>query len=299
MSTEPTPHTVDINAWVEKSRHDPHLYSERQATEVVLASIGRSSTFGGKMFLKGGTLMGVVYKSPRQTADIDFTADFDPSDFLLKELNDDLNDEMKRTAAQLGYPDLVCRVQSLKKKPRPQGFDKMQFPAIEMKIAHAKRDTRPHERLKRGDCPTTLKVEVSFKEPVEAIELIQLGEDSTIHAYGFAELVAEKMRALLQQVKRDRSRCQDVYDIAFLVRDGIFEDNEKEYILKRLIEKSHVRDIHPDIDTMGQSGIKERAKEGWETLGLELSELPDFDTEFEIVESFYQSLPWDKASRPT
>jgi predicted nucleotidyltransferase component of viral defense system len=296
MSTEPIQHTVDINAWVERAKNDPQLYFERQATEIVLASIGRSSSFGGKMFLKGGTLMGVVYQSPRQTADIDFTGEFDPSDSLLSELNTDLDEEMRRTAASLGYPDFVCKVQSLRKKPRPQGFDRMQFPAIEMKVAYAKRDTRPHERLLRGDCPMTLKVEVSFKEPVEAIELIQLGDDASIHAYGFAELVAEKMRALLQQVKRDRSRCQDVYDIAFLVRDGDFEDSEKEYILQRLIEKSRVRDIHPERDTIGQPEIKERAREGWETLGLELSELPDFDSEFEIVESFYRSLPWDKIS---
>jgi len=294
MSTEPKPHSVDIYAWVEKAKHDPQLYLERQATEIVLASIGKSSTFGGKMFLKGGTLMGVVYQSPRQTADIDFTAEFDPSDSLLKELKNDLNGEMRRTAAQLGYPDLVCQVQSLKKKPRPQGFAEMQFPAIEMKIAYAKRGTRPHERLGRGDCPTTLKIEVSFKEPVEAVELIQLGEGSSVHAYKFPELVAEKMRALLQQVKRDRSRCQDVYDIAFLVRDAEFEDGEKQYILKRLIEKSHVRDINPDRHTISQPGIKERAKDGWKNLNLELSDLPDFDTEFAVVEAFYKSLPWEE-----
>jgi predicted nucleotidyltransferase component of viral defense system len=293
MSTEQKPHIVDILAWVEKAKQNPSLYLERQATEIVLASIGRNSTFGGKMFLKGGTLMGVVYQSPRQTADIDFTAEFDPSDSLLEELNNDLNEEMKRTAANLGYPDLVCKVQSLKKKPRPQGFAELQFPAIEMKIAYAKRDSRQYERLERGDCPTTLKIEVSFKEPVEALELIQLGENSSIHAYQFPELVAEKMRALLQQVKRDRSRCQDVYDIAFLVRDADLNEEEKQYILERLIQKSHARDIEPDRDTISLPDIKARAKDGWKTLNLELSDLPDFDTEFAVVESFYKSLPWE------
>jgi hypothetical protein len=128
------------------------------------------------MFLKGGTLMGVVYQSPRQTADIDFTAAFDPSDCLLKELSEDLNGEMKRASAKLGYPDIVCQVQSLKKKPRPQGFETMRFPAIEIKVAYAKRGTSSLKRLERGDCPTTLKLEVSFNEPVEAVELVQLGE---------------------------------------------------------------------------------------------------------------------------
>lgn len=244
------------------------------------------------MYLKGGTLMGVVYQSPRQTADIDFTAAFDPSDFLLKELKEDLDEEMKRAAANLGYPDIICQVQSLKKKPRPQGFENKKFPAIEMKIAYAKRGTQTHKRLQQGNCPLVLKIEMSFNEPVECVEIVQLGDKSQIHAYAFAELIAEKLRALLQQVKRDRNRCQDVYDIAFLVRDERFENKEKQDILTRLIEKSRLRDIKPDRESLESPEIRKRAREGWETLKLELPELPGFDGEFEVVVRFYRSLPW-------
>ncbi|MFP4157478.1 MAG: nucleotidyl transferase AbiEii/AbiGii toxin family protein [Opitutales bacterium] len=295
MSTEPQNHIVDINAWVERAKHDPQLYFERQATEIVLASIGGSSSFGGKMFLKGGTLMGVVYASPRQTVDIDFTANFDPTASLLKELQKDLNGEMKRAAARLGYPDVACQMQRLKKKPRPQGFEKKRFPAIEMRIGYARRNTRQHERLADGQAANTLKVEVSFKEPVEAVELVRLGEGSQIHVYAFAELISEKMRALLQQEKRGRTgrnRCQDVYDIAYLVRSGKLQEEERRYILERLVKKSRARDIDPDINSMSNPNIRARAKEGWETLLLELTELPDFDTEFDDVEAFYKSLPW-------
>lgn len=246
------------------------------------------------MFLKGGTLMGVVYQSPRQTTDIDFTAGFDPCKSLIDEFQNDLDAEMKQASAILGYPDLVCRIQSLKMKPRPQGFEEKRFPAIEMKIGYARRESRQYERLKRGDCPDALKIEVSFKEPVEAIELVQLGKDASIHAYGLPELISEKIRALLQQAKLGKNRRQDVYDIAFLVKHAIFEDSEKQYMLERLIKKSKARDIIPEQDSLELLDVKERAREGWETLSLELSDLPDFEEEFELVESFYKSLPWHK-----
>jgi predicted nucleotidyltransferase component of viral defense system len=292
MSTEPQQHVVNINAWVERAKHDPQLYFERQATEIVLAAIGGSSSFGGRMFLKGGTLMGVVYASPRQTADIDFTANFDPTQSLLTELQNDLNGEMKRAAARLGYADIACLVQGLKKKPRPQQFEKMRFPAIEMKIGYAKRGMRQYQRLMEGVAANTLRVEVSFNEPVEAVELVHLGDSSQINIYAFAELVAEKMRAFLQQEERDRNRCQDVYDIAYLVKGGQFTDHEKGYILERLIKKSHARDIEPNAESISDPKLRARAKEGWDTLKLELGELPDFNREFNLLESFYRSLPW-------
>ena len=237
--------------------------------------------------------MGVVYASPRQTADIDFTARFDPSDSLLEELKKDLDGEMKRSAARLGYPDIVCRVQGLKKKPRPQGFEDLRFPAIEMKISYARRNTRQHDRLLEGASAHVLKVEVSFKEPIEAVELVQLGGDSIIHAYAFAELISEKMRALLQQEKRDRNRCQDVYDIAYLVRGEHFPKAEKDYILERLIKKSHVRDIDPDKESMSDPQIRKRTRKDWKDLKLEVADLPDFDQTFDVLEAFYRSLPWE------
>lgn len=293
MSTEPRNHVVDINAWVERARHDPQLYFERQATEIALASIGGNSSFGGKMFLKGGTLMGVVYASPRQTADIDFTANFDPVDSLLEELQNDLNGEMKRTAARLGYPDIVCQTQGkIKKKPRPEKFEGKNFCAIELKIGYAKRDTKQQQRLMEGQAAHTLKVEVSFNEPVEAVELVHLGDGSQLHVYAFEELIAEKMRALLQQAKRERNRCQDVYDIAYLVRGGQLSEEKKRYILERLIKKSRARDIEPDRNSMSKLEIRTRAKKDWGTLQLEIAELPDFDVEYEEVEAFYKSLPW-------
>ncbi len=294
MSLESKKHTVDVNAWVEQAKHDPSRYFERQATEILLAAIGASESFAAKLFLKGGILMGVVYKSPRHTADIDFTADFDPSDYMLEKLSESFDEEMKRAAAQLGYPDIVCQVQTVKKRPKADSFDQYPFPAIELKIAYARRGSSSHKRFADKQCPTTLKVEISFNEPVEAVEWVNLGESAGIQAYAFAELMAEKIRALLQQPIRKRNRRQDVYDIAYLVRGGVLSDQEKLEVLKRLIKKSESRDFTPSLESISDPEVRRRAEKEWTSMELEVDDLPPFDEEFKIVEDFYESLPWQK-----
>ncbi|HYW75847.1 MAG TPA: hypothetical protein VFA48_04375, partial [Gammaproteobacteria bacterium] len=56
---------------LKRARADAHLYLERQATEVLLTAVGESKAYGDSLYLKGGTLMGIVYRSQRQTADVD------------------------------------------------------------------------------------------------------------------------------------------------------------------------------------------------------------------------------------
>jgi len=84
-----------------------------------------------------------------------------------------------------------------------------------------------------------------------------------------------------------------VYDIAFLIRDSEFEKEQKALILERLIKKSQSRGFTPEQDSMGDLEVKKRSEKEWESIKLEVEDLPSFDGEFEVVESFYRSLPWE------
>lgn len=117
--SEDTPRIVDIRSWVDRARRDPAAYVERQAMEIVLSAIGNLPGYGSRIFLKGGILMAVVYQSPRNTADIDFTTDLEASPELSSELHVALSKELPRTAARLGFPDLVLQVQTVKERPKP------------------------------------------------------------------------------------------------------------------------------------------------------------------------------------
>jgi len=131
--------TVDIDQWIEKAKADPEAYLERQVTEIFLAALGMTTPFAHEIFLKGGILMGVVYESPRQTGDVDLTAISAPTSETVDALKAALSEALPRAAVRLGYPDILCAVQSSRFMPSEQMFEKAQGPALSLRIGYARR----------------------------------------------------------------------------------------------------------------------------------------------------------------
>jgi hypothetical protein len=287
------PLVVNIAAWVERAKSDPEAYLERQATEVFLAALAMTKPWCHQVFLKGGILMGVVYGSPRQTGDIDFTTIADPQPGIAEELAAALDANFLRAAAELGYPDLLCRAQSFKYFPKGEEFPKNDGPAIKMGIGYALRGSPQERHLEAGRAPKKLSIDISFKEPVGAIQVIRDATSQEVfQAYSLSDLMAEKIRALLQQEKRNRYRRQDIYDLDMLLAQFPFDSAEKAQLLAVLRDKCEARGIRPAQDSLAEPEIIERAKADWHTLEVEIGEVPDFDECFERVNAFYVSLPW-------
>lgn len=115
-----------------------------------------------------------------------------------------------------------------------------------------------------------------------------------VRAFTIHELIAEKFRALLQQItrKHKRNRRQDVYDIAFLIGEHDFNGADRTAILTTLIEKCRSRGIDAKQESMDDPEIKQRAQADWETLALEIGVLPPFEERFALMRDLYVSLPW-------
>ncbi len=285
---------VDIDGWVEKARQDPVRYLERQATEIVLTAIGDAPELGDKVFLKGGILMGLVYDSPRQTADIDFTTTLLPTADVGAVVREALDREFPQVTAKLGYPDVLCAVQSIGKRPTTKRFTNFDFPAIEVKVGYALRGSPQEPKLNVRQASQVIEVDFSFNEPAGGIELIKLGRIGTpLRVYSLIDLIAEKYRALLQQEIRDRYRRQDVYDIAHLLHRFELDDDEQRRVFHSLREKCEAREITPTMNSIRSEELIRRAKIEWNSMTLELDEIPPFEECFDIVERFYVSLPWD------
>lgn len=287
---------VDIAEWISKARADPVKYLERQATEVVLVAIGRAP-FGGKTYLKGGVLMGLAYQSPRQTADVDMTSTAGPTELDLTGFEESFDKILARTARDLGYLDLALRAQRIKQQPNKDALKQSRFPALDISIGYALRDDEPMiNRLNEKQSLLTISVDISFNEPVDDVQCLQLGQSSEkILAYSLRDLIAEKLRAFLQQEKRNRARRQDIYDLALLLQRFQFDKEELREIHESLILKCAARDIVPTIDSIADPALIERARREWETMQLELeNELPSFEKCHGSVEVFYRSLPWQK-----
>lgn len=283
---------IDVAGWVERAKANPIAYLQRQATEITLNAIATTAPLNGRLVLKGGILMGLAYDSPRQTGDIDLTAelvaDKDVGD-LIQSL---LDSAFPRVAATLGYANLIVKVHSVKRQPK-KIFETAEFPALKIKIAYALRGTKQEEALLAGKAPGIIDVDISFNEPMQQIQVLELTGGQELRAYSLSDLVAEKYRAMLQQVPRNRSRRQDVYDLHLLVADDDLDDAVRKQILGSFIEKCRSRHIEPTSKSLEDPEIKKRSGAEWQTMELELGELPDFEECFEHVARFYRTLPWD------
>ncbi len=285
---------VNIDEWIDKAKADPSAYLERQATEIFLTTLGTTEPYCGRFFLKGGLLMGIVYGSPRQTADIDYSTNLEPDSEVAGDLREKLDKAFPRVAASLGYPDIVCKVQTLKLRPRPAMFKDANAPGFDVTIGYAIRGTNQEERLLQGSAALVLKTDISFKEPVGAIQIVRLGESgNTISAYSLTDVISEKFRALLQQEDRNRYRRQDIYDLQLLISKFSFDGDERQEIFRIFLEKCAARQITPHQESLEADEIVKRSKSEWDTLKLEIDELPDFDICFSEVNAFYKSLPWN------
>lgn len=290
---------IDVAAWSAKARANPAAYESRQLTEVFLTALSFAPSFREQLYLKGGILMALAYGSPRSTSDVDLTAIADPAETAAA-LRQELDRALQRATAALGLPDLLCRVQTAKPRPRPEIFEDAQNPSLRLTIGAARRGSAEAAQLEAGSASRVLRVDITFKEPVGSFQILGIGSgERRIRAYSLTDLVAEKLRALLQQPVRDRYRRQDVYDIVLLVRRFDFDADERAAILRVLREKAAARSL-PIVRTgMANPEVAARARADWPTLAQELDgPLPDFDEWFRVVRDFYEDLPWqsDEAS---
>ena len=284
---------VNVEEWVERAKADPIAYQQRQTVEITLNAIALTAPLKEKMFLKGGILMGLAYDSPRQTIDIDLTTLLAPEGDVGDTVRKLLDSMFPLAAAALGYAGLIVKTHSVKPQPKAK-FPDAKFPALKLKIASAKRGTTQEKALQEGKAPVVIAVDISFNEPLLQIQVLELTGGQELRAYGLVDLIAEKYRAILQQVPRKRYRPQDGYDLDRLIARNGIDDALQAQILAALVAKCHARPLKPTRASLDDPEIKRRAGANWRSMELELGEVPDFEGCFARVSEFYRNLPWRK-----
>ena len=281
---------TNIADWVKAAPVDRRLF--RQAVHLILHGIGGDEYLRMNMVMKGGMLLGIRYQSSRFTEDIDFSVEHQ-----LQEVNQDDFAKLLRDALVVAQDELPyqvsCRLQSLKVQPRSGGT----FPSLKLKIAYSdQRDSGGMKRLSRGQSSQVVKIDYSFNEASYQIEELSLDGEEMIQVYALVDILAEKLRSIIQQVVRNRNRRQDVYDIWHLLTTcPPLSTEEKQQVLDSFKRKSVARIdasyIHQD--TLRRSDVKSASKVDYDTLKDEISgELPAFEIAYGRVVEFYESLPW-------
>lgn len=175
----------------------------------------------------------------------------------------------------------------------------MSFPALLVRIGSALRGSPEQARLEAGQALRVVDIEISFRDQVYHFQELNLnGAGAAVRAFTIHEIIAEKLRALLQQPSRDRYRRQDIYDIAYLLDEHALNSADIAQIYTTFVEKCATRDIIPGPQSLADPEVRRRAAADWSTLKLELANLPDFDERYARVEAFYGTLPWDTKLSP-
>ncbi len=283
--------SVDTAGWVAKVSRDPVLHRQRCVVEIVLNAVAGSEPLKAAFFLKGGILMGLAYGSPRQTTDIDLTTSLVADQGIENRIGAMLDAAFCCATDYLGPSNLVLRTQSVKGHPR-RHFLEARFPALKVKVAHAHRGTNEERALNRGNASNVIDIDISFNEPINHMQILTLTDGRELYAYGLIDVVAEKFRALLQQVPRNRYRRQDIFDLSFLIPKIHANKTSPKDILKSLHDKCLARDIIPDRHSLDDPEVKRRSGMEWDSMFQEFSDVPDFEKCYDRVAAFYRSLPW-------
>lgn len=283
-----------IEEWIKNGGASYKLM--RQAVHIILKAISIDGFLSETMVMKGGTLLGVRHGSDRYTTDIDFSTenkyqDFDFESFIVR-----FNNALDNAESQLAY-GMKSKVQSYKVQPNAKGT----FPTVKMKIAYCERRNVSHmTRLDKGDAPMVISIDFSFNEKTYNLDFLNLSEedgdeDENIKAYSLIDLLAEKYRSILQQKIRERNREQDIYDVHYLLKKYPNLNKDDKYnVLDCLFKKSEGRGLD---ELLNKDGIRDdeivrRSKERYSDLTPTVKSLPSFESAYNLVADFYESLPW-------
>jgi hypothetical protein len=140
-----------------------------------------------------------------------------------------------------------------------------------------------------------VKVHLTFDEPIldKAVDRSVTPGYSDLLAFGITvyskkEIVAEKLRSLLQQQKK-WPRPRDLYDLWYILCKTRERFSWQE--LKPLFdEKCRIRDVQPDITGLTSDVLREWNENAWlHRLGPMLKDVPDFDRLWkEWVKTFHE-----------
>ncbi|CAM3758353.1 hypothetical protein LIHA111178_07005 [Litorimonas haliclonae] len=92
--------------------------------------------------------MGLRYGSPRFTVDIDLSISKMPRPETPEEIRKLLDSQFEYIALDLGYPDILMRVHSIKKLPRKK-FDEATFPGLQLKLTFVDKKMNVSSKLSK------------------------------------------------------------------------------------------------------------------------------------------------------
>lgn len=247
------PTSIDeLEDWRRQHKTTKEDARRRLVQFVVLASMSSSAALVSRVAFKGGNALQFMHGNLRSTLDLDFSADGDFPDNA--DAIKQLMDNALRTTEQRYQFKAKC--QSCHRKP--PGLDRTK-PTYDLKIGYQFAGDRYYRNFEeQRSFPQVVQLEISLNDVLCETAEHQLHPSAKpLRVCTLNDIIAEKLRALLQQIPRKRSRPQDVFDIASMVRlHGNTLDLSK--VSAFLVQKSEAREIVAAKSSFNES-VREKA----------------------------------------
>ena len=199
---------------------------------VILNCVASHAITRQGMVLKGGNALRFAYQSPRSTKDLDFTADTvaipDDADQLRVLLDKALAFAERRF-------NVKAKCQRVKRNPKRPDATR---PTYDIAVGYVLPSDRYFHNFENRDVSTVIPLEVTINDLV--CDTAEWEDIKGLRVCSLEDIMAEKLRSLLQQKTRNRNRWQDVYDICTFARRAAFDRTKIADFLQR---KSSIREI--------------------------------------------------------
>lgn len=256
----------EIRAWSRENNMAVNEARVRFAQYGILRAIASSQLLSGMLVFKGGNALDFIWEPNRSTQDLDFSADMlavDPHwdlDKLGELLERSLGLGLRAVTSELGITFAVHGVDR-----QPRGEDK-HFVTYELRVGYGLPDQASLlQRIARGlPSQQVIPVEVSLNEPICAVRSIDLQAPNELRVSTREDIVAEKLRSLLQQPIRNRRRRQDLLDVAVIL--GESPDLDRAIIAEYLCRKSSERNVVVSRSAFRNIEVIERARYQYDQL---------------------------------
>ena len=259
------PHRFDeVGIWAEE--HEISLVEARRrfVQLTVLSAIAGNRSLQASLVFKGGNALDFVWQPNRSTLDLDFSIDHQQLAFAIEE---EVIRRLFDTSLRVVSQRYAVRLAVHSVKQEPPGRDRT-FATYVVRIGYALPDEpKLRARMDQGrPSSNILDVEISINEPIGASSTAALNDSaSTLRVATLEDIVAEKLRALLQQPIRNRERRQDLLDIAVIAR--LHPELDLGQVSQFFIAKCEARSIAPHRRMFSDPEILRRASVGY--IGLE------------------------------
>lgn len=280
----------EIDSYAKREGIDASVAKQRFAQYGLLRAFSYSQELSDALVLKGGNALNAFWIPNRSTKDLDFS--FKRAAISLGTFEAKLKGTFRRVQNELGIIFHVSTGGNNEDENPPEGPP---FHVTRLNIAYAlegeydlARRLEAGEQLPAGS-PNLVPIEISTGECV--CEMVSVGVDGLydLQVCSLEDIMAEKLRSLLQQVTRSTGRKQDILDLVVILRSGSFSfDVEK--VSRYLRAKAPLRGVKALKSEFRSPKVKEQASIDYETLRGTAKTFVPFEEAFADVLALVESL---------